>query len=326
MPDLARDDRFPAFAPAALDAGLAAVFTFPLRDGDGRLGALDLYRDTAGDAGRRTTWTAAQTLADVAAAYLLNAQARDDARRATDQFRHGALHDPLTGLPNRVLLQQRLEHAAQRARRSHTNAAVLFVDLDRFKQVNDTHGHQVGDELLLAVAQRLTGLVRPGDTLARVSGDEFVFLCEDLTRPSDVEALARRVDEAFAEPFVLEGVRDRRPAPASAWPSPVPGEDISERAGRRGRHRDVPGQAQGWRPAPDHRPAGGAPDRRLATSLETRPAHGVRRRQRWTSPTSRSCAPRTALVTGVEALLRWTDPSGGRSRPCRSSRSPSRAG
>ena len=110
----------------------------------------------------------------------------------------------MTGLANRLLLQERLEHAAQRARRSHTNAAILFVDLDRFKQVNDTYGHQVGDELLICVAQRLTGVVRPGDTLARVSGDEFVFLCEDLHGASDVEVLARRVDRAFAKPFVLD--------------------------------------------------------------------------------------------------------------------------
>ncbi|HEY0869652.1 MAG TPA: sensor domain-containing diguanylate cyclase, partial [Acidothermaceae bacterium] len=192
VPDLAGDDRFAQFGPPAVATGLAAVFTFPLRHGKGRLGALDLYRDTVG-ALDRGDMAAAQTLADVAAAYLLNAQAREEARVTSERFRHTALHDPLTGLPNRLLLQQRLEHAAQRAQRSHTNAAVLFVDLDRFKRVNDTHGHRVGDDLLCAIAERLTGLVRPGDTLARFSGDEFVFLCEDLTSAADVEALAERV-------------------------------------------------------------------------------------------------------------------------------------
>jgi diguanylate cyclase (GGDEF)-like protein len=149
---------------------------------------------------------AAQTLADVVAAYLLNARAREEALETSDRFHHNSRHDPLTGLPNRVMLQYRLEHAAQRARRSNTNAAVLFADLDRFKQVNDTHGHQVGDELLLAVAQRLSRLVRPGDTLARVSGDEFVFLCEDLHSAIAVEALALRIDEAFSRPFPLAGM------------------------------------------------------------------------------------------------------------------------
>jgi diguanylate cyclase (GGDEF)-like protein len=200
--DLAADDRFPRFAPAAVDAGLAAVFTFPLRHGEDQLGALDLYRETPGALGDRDM-DAAQTLADVATAYLLNAQNRDDARATSDQFQRAAMHDPLTGLPNRLLLQQRLEHAAQRGQRSKTNAAVLFVDLDRFKQVNDAHGHDAGDELLIEVGRRLSKLVRPGDTLARLAGDEFVFLCEDLASPADVEVLANRIDAAFADPFVL---------------------------------------------------------------------------------------------------------------------------
>ncbi len=202
IPDLDADDRFPVFAPAARAAGLAAVFTFPLRHGEGRLGALDLYRDTPGDLDPHDMG-AAQTLADVAAAYLLNAQAREEAHATSEGFHHSALHDPLTGLANRLLLQERLEHAAERRKRSHNSAAILFADLDRFKQVNDSYGHPVGDELLVAVAHRLSNLVRSGDTLARFSGDEFVFLCEDLHSMADAEILAKRVDEAFAQPFEL---------------------------------------------------------------------------------------------------------------------------
>lgn len=115
----------------------------------------------------------AQTLADVAAAYLLNAQTREEDRAASARFEHRAFHDLLTELPNRALFHQRLVHAVQRARRSHANAAVFFVDLDGFKQVNDEHGHDVGDQLLVAVASRLAPLVRSGDTLARFAGDEF---------------------------------------------------------------------------------------------------------------------------------------------------------
>ena len=207
VPDLRADGRFPLFAAPAIAAGLAAVFTFPLRHGHDRLGALDLYRETPGPLDPRDL-AAGQTLADVAAAYLLNAQARDDARDASDRLRGSSLYDSLTGLPNRVMLQQRLQHAAQRAQRSHAHAGVLFIDLDQFKLVNDTHGHQVGDQLLCAVAQRLSNLVRPGDTLARVYGDEFVFLCEDLRWDTDIEALATRVVDAFAAPFVLEGPED----------------------------------------------------------------------------------------------------------------------
>jgi diguanylate cyclase (GGDEF)-like protein len=204
-PDLRHEGRFPRFVSAALPAGLAAAFTFPLRHGDGRLGALDLYRDAPG-ALSAEDMEAAQTLADVAAAYILNAQARDDAQATSDRFQNSALHDGLTGLPNRLLLHQRLAHAARRAERSHTYAAVLFADLDRFKQINDTYGHQVGDDLLVAVGRRLSSLVRPGDTLARVSGDEFVFLCEDLVRAEDVELLAARINSALSIPFELPNV------------------------------------------------------------------------------------------------------------------------
>ena len=184
VPNLAVDGRFPDFVTAAAATGVAAVFAFPMRHNDGRLGALDLYRDTTG-ALEPWSMSAAQTLADVAAAYLLNAQARELSAEGAAALRMTALHDPLTGLPNRTMLQMRLDHVAERASRSHLRAAVLFADLDEFKQVNDAHGHPVGDALLIAVSRRLSGLLRPGDTLARVSGVEFVILCEDLSNASD---------------------------------------------------------------------------------------------------------------------------------------------
>ncbi|WP_165372759.1 putative bifunctional diguanylate cyclase/phosphodiesterase [Pengzhenrongella frigida] len=208
VPFVAADDRYPAFGPAAITAGVRAVFAFPLRHDGGSLGALALYRDAegpltsdTGDAAEAAE--AAQTLADVAAAYLLNAQARERAQHAADWYRDRALHDALTGLPNRVLLQERIDQAARRARRSQSLAAVLFIDLDNFKRVNDAYGHHVGDELLVAVANRLSLLVRTGDTLARVSGDEFVFLCEDLADPADVDVLVQRIDAAFELPFAV---------------------------------------------------------------------------------------------------------------------------
>jgi GAF domain-containing protein len=151
--DLRVEDRFPEFTPRALASGLVAVFTFPLRHDDLQLGALDLYRDTAGPLSRGSM-IAAQTLADVAAAYLINAQARADLQDSSDQSREAALHDPLTGLPNRMLMLQLLEHAFRTGRRSGKISAVFFMDLDRFKEVNDTYGHQIGDELLVGVAER----------------------------------------------------------------------------------------------------------------------------------------------------------------------------
>ena len=205
LPDLAKDKRFLRFSPAGVEAGLAAVFTFPLFHGLDRFGALDLYRETPGDLDA-ADMVAAQTLADVAAALLLNAKAREEALATSDRFYHHAMHDPLTGLPNRLLLQERLEQAALRAQRANTYTAVLFLDLDRFKQVNDAHGHHIGDELLRAVAQRLSTLVRGGDTLSRFSGDEFVLLCEELGSVSDVSRLVARIEETFVEPFQLGGV------------------------------------------------------------------------------------------------------------------------
>ena len=202
VPDIHKEVRFPRFADLAVEEGLGAVFTFPLNHGDLRLGALDLYRDTPGmlSAG---SMTAAQTLADVASAYVLNARAREDLHESTERAQLRSLHDALTGLPNRTLLLQRLDHAILRSRRSEKKVAILFVDLDRFKAVNDTYGHHVGDELLMAVAERLTGLLRPGDTLARLAGDEFVIMCEDLDDASQVEQIAARVNHALGEAFML---------------------------------------------------------------------------------------------------------------------------
>lgn len=201
VPDLLHDRRFPIFAERAREAGLAAVFAFPLCHGEERLGALDLYRDSPG-ALSTTDMDAAQTLADVAAAYLLNAQTRTDLQASRDQARSSAVHDALTGLPNRTLLE-RLDHAAARSRRSGRLAGLLCADIDGFKTINDLYGHGAGDELLIGVAQRLGLLLGPGDTLARLSGDEFVILCEDLADPMEADAIAARVVDAVATRFAL---------------------------------------------------------------------------------------------------------------------------
>jgi diguanylate cyclase (GGDEF)-like protein/PAS domain S-box-containing protein len=114
-----------------------------------------------------------------------------------------ALHDHLTNLPNRALFLDRLEVALERLPRSSTALAVLFLDLDRFKVVNDSLGHGVGDELLISVAERMRGLARPTDTIARFGGDEFVVLLEQLGNPADAVEVADRLIAALAEPFVV---------------------------------------------------------------------------------------------------------------------------
>ncbi|MFL5380880.1 MAG: PAS domain S-box protein [Longimicrobiaceae bacterium] len=125
-------------------------------------------------------------------------------KRAEEQLAYGALHDALTGLPNRALFVDRLGQALERVRRGGPPFAVFFLDVDRFKVVNDSLGHAVGDELLIAVAGRMERVVRPGDTVARFGGDEFTLLVEAVGGAVDATHMAERVLEALAEPFSLD--------------------------------------------------------------------------------------------------------------------------
>jgi diguanylate cyclase (GGDEF)-like protein/PAS domain S-box-containing protein len=127
-------------------------------------------------------------------------------KRMEDQLVYTALHDPLTNLPNRVLFMDRLSHAMERAKR-HRNQqfAVLYLDLDRFKVVNDSLGHNIGDLLLIESARRLSACLRGQDTVARLGGDEFVILLEDIQDPKDVKRIADRIQHDLALPSDLEG-------------------------------------------------------------------------------------------------------------------------
>ncbi len=313
VPDLRADSRFPTFAARAREQGLRAVFTFPMRHGDRQFGALDLYRTACGPMSAKAM-AAAQTLADVAAAYVLNAQTRVDLQNSLDQVRANSLHDPLTGLPNRALFLQRLEHAILRCRRSGKMVAILFADLDRFKEVNDKLGHNIGDELLSAVAERLTVLLRPGDTLARMSGDEFIILCEDLDDASQVEALARRVNLAFVEPFLLSE-------------SPVP---ITASVGIAfaGRGEDVPEQVIHDADTAMYQAKRGGGGRHAIIQPEaSRRIHGraslyqdlreALSREELRNEYQPIVATAAGRVTGVEQLLRWSHPTLGLIPPLR---------
>lgn len=148
-----------------------------------------------------------------------NRSAMDDARELADALRqrraeleqanrelvHHAFHDSLTGLPNRAMLRDRLSHAIDRAERQGQLLAVMFIDLDRFKAINDSLGHRVGDEVLRGVAERIASQLRKSDTVAREGGDEFLVLLEDIGSPSNAAAVAGKLLHALSEPYQVEG-------------------------------------------------------------------------------------------------------------------------
>jgi diguanylate cyclase (GGDEF)-like protein len=123
----------------------------------------------------------------------------------TDELHYQAFHDALTGLPNRALILDRVQHMLARARREPRLVAALFLDLDNFKDINDTLGHEAGDQLLAGVATRLSGLLREGDTVGRLGGDEFIVLTEGTPTSSGAEALADRILQALVVPFEIPG-------------------------------------------------------------------------------------------------------------------------
>ena len=126
-------------------------------------------------------------------------------KRAERALLQRALHDELTGLPKRELLLDRLQEALKRAQRGHSEGALLFIDLDRFKQINDSHGHAAGDAVLVEVSCRLRAALRGSDTAARMGGDEFVVLLPTVAAPHDALAVGRKLLESLAQPLVHHG-------------------------------------------------------------------------------------------------------------------------
>ena len=205
--DLSHEPRWPEFAAYARQEGLQGVAALPMSARGAIRGVLDIYSERPLRLSPDELH-AAQLLADVATSYLLQARDREGRALAEEQLRIQVLHDPLTGLPNRALFLDRLTQALSAARRRPSSLAVLFVDIDRFKEINDSYGHAAGDRLLVEVGNRLKAALRPGDTIARLAGDEFAILCMDLhtvDREDEVAAIAQRLLDALDAPIRISG-------------------------------------------------------------------------------------------------------------------------
>ena len=200
--DVAGDDRWADHREIVLAHGLRAAWSVPIlaSDGGAVLGTLDVFvsEPRLPDDEHRQIFVLLAQLASIAI----------ERKAFEERLAHQSMHDPLTGLPNRLLFLDRLAQAIARCGRTQTSVGVAFLDLDRFKNVNDSLGHDAGDELLIEVARKLESVIRPGDTVARFGGDEFTVLCEDLpsetAREQTVE-IAERLRSAVIRPLVVRG-------------------------------------------------------------------------------------------------------------------------
>jgi diguanylate cyclase (GGDEF)-like protein/PAS domain S-box-containing protein len=183
---------------AAASCGLDTVIALPLIVGAEVVAVLRFFGLGRPDERLVTTvWDGANQLGRVV-----------ERARSRDELSHQALHDSLTGLPNRTLLMNRLGHALARQERGRSQVALIFLDLDNFKLINDSLGHETGDDLVVKVARRIARVLRPQDTAARFGGDEFIVLCDELENEQDVVNVAERILAAVSEPMILEGHRE----------------------------------------------------------------------------------------------------------------------
>jgi diguanylate cyclase (GGDEF)-like protein/PAS domain S-box-containing protein len=240
----------------------------------------------------------------------LQTSSRDISERKAfeDQLAHQALHEPLTGLPNRSLFMDRLQHALIRGKRTGGKVAVMFMDLDRFKIINDSMGHEAGDRLIAAVARRVRAVLRDSDTVARLGGDEFGFLLEHNISESDAETVAGRVLKELEPPFTFSGQEMYISASLGiAFDSPdIEGPEDLLRYADVAMYRakgEGPGNFRIFDPAVDSGATG-----RLAMETDLRLA--IERKQLF-ALYQPIVSLTTGKISGVEALVRWQHPDRG---------------
>jgi diguanylate cyclase (GGDEF)-like protein/PAS domain S-box-containing protein len=270
---------------------------------------------TGADGQRRVLLTSKAPLRDAAglvAGVLTTALDITERRSAERLLRHMALHDPLTDLPNRTLLRERLRRQLARGRGGYQFVGLCVLDIDRFKAVNDGYGHARGDELLIQVARRLIGLVRPADTVARLGGDEFAILQAELADPGDAAVLADRLVAGLAEPFEGGGQAIGITASLGVAIAPRDGTDADEllRNADLAMYRAKAAGRNGWRfsVADLNRHA------RRAAEIEADLRGGVARGE-FVLHYQPQLALADRRIVGAEALLRWRRPGHGLLRP-----------
>jgi diguanylate cyclase (GGDEF)-like protein len=286
-------------SPPAPDGAPGTSIEVQITGGEEIWGTLGAWLDDGADAGADDA-AFMQNLANIVSAYM-------ERKCAEDRLAYTAQFDALTGLPNRTLYLDRLAHAIDAAARDKTSVAVLFVDIDRFKAVNDTLGHAVGDELLVQIAARLKAAVRSGDTIGRLSGDEFALVLSQLGQVEHAAVIGQKVNTALATPFTIHGhtVYVSGSVGISLYPTDgaVPevllknADMAMYRAKQSGRNA-----CQFWFPQLQERAlARRALESRLRDALD---------RDEYVLEYQPKIDLKSGQVSGLEALLRWRSPDG----------------
>jgi diguanylate cyclase (GGDEF)-like protein len=315
--DVTFREAFDAFEGRRNDLDLVSSYIPIRRPGSGEVDAVfEVYSDVTPlmRQMQRVQWQiVAATLGGVSVIYLLllftarradriEVQWRNDILRREQESRHQAYHDAVTGLPNRAYFQRALEAAVDRAARDGRLLGVIFLDMDRFKLVNDSFGHDAGDELLRLVAARLGRCVRGGDTLFRMGGDEFTILAEGISRPQELAILARRILAAMRRPFRVESrsIEASMSIGISVFPcdDDVPSQLVKNADAAMYLAKESGRNGFRFYTAEMDRDAGD----RLAMELALQQALG---REEFVLHYEPRVSARTATVVGFEALLGW---------------------